>query len=126
MVRILQIFCVFISLLTGAILALCILDLGPQDPAVESICEQPSFLQRFEKLRNQRNTQGDKDSPLVVQAQAFAEYLNGPAEQEKKEAVVAGRKPPRNTAKAPKTRAVPTAKFKLEGTQPQEPDICTQ
>jgi len=60
----------------------------------------------------------------VVQASAFAAYLTGPVVQEKKEAVVAERKPPRNIAKAPKIRVVPTAKFKLEGTSyyPNQPE----
>lgn len=124
MVRVLQIFCVLISLLTGAVLALCVHDLGHQDPAIESICRQPSVLQRFEELRNQRDTPTEKNAPLVVQAQAFATFLNGPVEQEKKEVIVAGQRSPRNIAKAPKIRVVPSAKFKLEGTSyyPNQPD----
>ena len=124
MVRILQIFCVLICLLTGAILALCVHDLGHEDPAVKSICIQPSVLQRFEDLRSRRDTLTEKNAPLVVQAQAFAAYLNGPAVQEKKDVVATGRGSPRNIAKAPKIRVVPTAKFKLEGTSyyPNQPD----
>ena len=116
MVRVLQIFCVLICLSTGAVLALCIIDLGHQDPTIKGIYRQPSVLQRFEELRSQRNTQVEKNAPLVVQAQAFAAYLNGPVVQEKKEVVATGRKLPRNIAKAPKIRVVPSAKFKLEGT----------
>ena len=115
MVRVLQIFCVLICLSAGAVFALCILDLGHQDPTVKSICQQPSVLQRFEELHSQQTTLTDKESPLVVQAQAFAAYLNGPVIQEKEE-VATGSKPPRNTPKAPKIRAIPSAKFKLEGT----------
>jgi len=124
MVRVLQIFCILICLSTGAVLALCVHDLGYENPAVEGICRQPSVLQRFEELRSQRNTQTEKNAPLVVQAQAFAAYLNGPVVQDNKEAVVAGQKPPRNIAKAPNTRVVPTAKFKLEGTSyyPNRPE----
>ncbi len=83
MVRVLHIFCVFISLSTGAVLALCIIDLGHQNPEVQSICEQPSFLQRFEELHSKQDIPTEKESPLVVQAQAFAEYLNGPVVQGK-------------------------------------------
>jgi len=124
MVRVLQIFCVLISLSTGAVLVLCIIDLRHQDPEGQRICEQLSIRQRFEALHNQQNNLTDKESPLVVQAQAFAAYLNGPVVQEKKEVVIAGRRFPRNTAKAPKTRIIPTAKFKLEGTSyyPQQPE----
>ena len=91
MVRVLQIFCVLIFLLTGAVLALCIIDLGHQDPEVQSICQQPSFLQRFDELHSKQDIPTEKESPLVVQAQAFAAYLNGPVVQEKQAAVVAGR-----------------------------------
>jgi len=123
-VRIVWIFCVLICLSAGAILALCVHDLGHENPAVKSICEQPSVQQRFEELHNQRDIQTEKNSPLVVQTQAFAAYLNGPVVQEKKEVVVAGRKPPRNIAKVPKIRVVTTAKFKLEGTSyyPNRPE----
>jgi hypothetical protein len=122
-VRILQIFCFLICLSAGIVLALCIIDLGHKDPEVQRICNQPSVLQRFEELHNQRNTQVEKESPLVVQAQAFATYLNGPVVQEK-EVVATGSKPPRNTPKSLKTRIVPTAKFELEGTSyyPNRPD----
>ena len=124
MVRILQIFCILISLSTGAVLALCVHNLGHDDPAVKSICRQPSVLRRFEELRSKRETLTEKNAPLVVQARAFAAYLNGPIVQEKKEVVVDGRRSSRNIAKAPKIRVVPTAKFKLEGTSyyPQQPE----
>ena len=75
-------------------------------------------------MRSKRNTQTEKTAPLVVQTQAFAAYLNGPVVQEKKEVVATGSKPPRNIAKVPKIRVVPTAKFKLEGTSyyPNQPE----
>ena len=116
MVRVLQIFCVLICLSTGAVLALCVHDLGHVDPEMERICRQPSILQRFEELCSRRDTLTEKNAPLVVQAQAFATFLNGPVEQEKKEVIVAKRRSSRNIAKAPKIRVVPSAKFKLEGT----------
>jgi len=124
MVRVLQIFCVLICLSTGAVLALCVHDLGYENPAVEGICRQPSILQRFEELRSQRDTLTEKNAPLVVQASAFATYLNGPVEHESKEVVVAGRRAPRNIAKVPKIRVVPSAKFKLKGTSyyPNRPE----
>jgi len=124
MVRVLQIFCILISLSAGAVLALCVHDLGHEDPEVQSICEQPSVLQKFEELQSWQDTLTDKESPLVVQAQTFASYLNGPVVQEKKEEVAAGRKSPRNIAKTPKIRVVPSAKFKLEGTSyyPNRPE----
>ena len=124
MVRILQIFCILICLSAGAVLALCIIDLGHHDPVVESICQQPSVLRRFEELRSQPDNLTEKNAPLVVQAQAFAVYLNGPVVQKKKEVVATGRRPPGNIAKTPKIRAVPTARFKLEGTSyyPQQPE----
>jgi hypothetical protein len=119
-----RIFCVFICLSAGAVLTLCIHDLGHQDPAVERFCKQPSIQQGFEELRSKRENPTEKDSPLVVQAQVFAAYLEGPVVQDKKEVIVAGRTSPRNIAKAPKIRVVPTAKFKLEGTSyyPQQPE----
>lgn len=124
MMRIAQIFCVLICLLTGAVLALCVHDLERVDPEVQRICEQPSIQQKFEELRSQQDTLTDKESPLVVQAQAFAAYLKGPVVQEEKEVVVAERKPLGNITQAPKIRIVPTAKFKLEGTSyyPNQPD----
>ena len=124
MVRVLQIFCFLICLSAGAVLALCILDLGHQDIDVQRICEQPSVLQRFEELRSKQDTLMEKESPLVLQAQTFAAYLNSPVVQDNKEVIVAGQTSPRNIAKAPKIRAVPTAKFKLEGTSyyPQQPE----
>ena len=119
-----QIFCVLISLLTGAVLALCVHDIGHDDPAVKGICRQPSVLRRFEELRSRQDNLREKNAPLVVQTQAFAAYLNGPDEQEKKEVVATGRGSPRNIAKVPKIRVVPTAKFKLEGTSyyPNQPE----
>jgi len=124
MVRVLQIFCVLICLSTGAVLALCVHDLVHQDMDVQRICRQPSVLRRFEELHSRRDTLIEKNAPLVVQAQAFAAYLNGPAVQEKNEVVATGQRPPRNIAKAPRIRIVPTAKFKLEGTSyyPQQPE----
>ena len=124
MIRIVQIFCFLICLSAGAVLALSVHGLGHQNPEVQRICEQPSVLQRFVELHSQQNTHTEKNAPLVIQAQTFAAYLNGPVVQEKKEVEVAGRKPPLNTAKAPKVRGVPTAKFKLEGTSyySQQPD----
>jgi hypothetical protein len=124
MVRVLQIFCVLICLSAGAVLALSVHDLGRVDPEVQRICEQPSVLQRYKELRSQRDTLTEKNAPLVVQASAFAVYLNGPVVQEKKEVVATERKNPRNIAKAPKVRVVPTAKFKLEGTSyyPNQPE----
>jgi len=124
MVRILQIFCVFICLSAGAVLALCVHDSGHQDIDVQRICEQPSVLQRYKELHNQRDTLTEKNAPLVVQAQAFAAYLKGPVVQEKKEVVATGRKKPWNIVEAPKIRVVPTAKFKLEGTSyyPNRPE----
>ena len=65
MVRVLQIFCVLISLSAGAVLALCVLDLGYQDPAINSICQQPSVLRRFEELRSKPDTQTEKNAPLA-------------------------------------------------------------
>ena len=123
-VRIVQIFCVFICLSAGVVLALCVHDLGHQDTKVQRICEQPSALQRFEELHNKRDALTDKESPLVVQAQVFAAYLNGPVVQDNKEVIVTGQTSPRNIAKTPKTRIAPTAKFKLEGTSyyPQQPE----
>ena len=99
-------------------------DLEQHDPDVQRICEQPSVRQRFEELRSQRDTLTEKNAPLVIQAQAFASYLNSPVVQEKKEVVTTERKKPRNVAQAPKARVVPTAKFKLEGTSyyPNRPD----
>ena len=124
MVRVLQVFSVLVSLSTVVVLALCVLDIGHEDPAVERICRQPSVLRRFEELHSQRDTLTEKESPLVAQASAFAAYLKGPVEQGKNEVVVAEQKPPRNIAKVPKIRIVPSAKFKLEGTSyyPQQPD----
>jgi hypothetical protein len=124
MVRILQTFCVLICLSAGAVLVLCIIDLRHQDPAVKSICQQPSVLKKFEELHSKRNAMTEKESPLIVQAQAFAAYLNGPVVQDNKEVIVAGQTSPLNIAKAPKIRVVPTAKFKLEGTSyyPQQPE----
>ena len=124
MIRILQIFFVFISISAGIVLALCILNLGHQDPVVERFCKQPSIQQRFEELRSKRENPTEKDSPLVVQAQAFATYLNGPVVQDKKDSVVADQKLPLYITKAPETRVVPTAKFKLEGTSyyPNQPE----
>lgn len=122
--RVLQIFCVLICLSAGAVLALCVHDLGYEDPAVQRICSQPSVLQRYKELHNQQDTLTEKDSPLVVQTQAFAAYLNGPAVQQKKEVIAAGRNSQRNIAKVPKVQVVPSAKFKLEGTSyyPQQPE----
>jgi hypothetical protein len=124
MVRVLQIFCVFICVSAGAVFALCSINLGHQDPAVQRFCEQPSIQQRFEELRSKRENPTEKDSPLVVQAQAFATYLNGHVVQEKKEAEIAEQRSPRNIAKSPKIRVVSTAKFKLEGTSyyPNQPE----
>jgi len=124
MVRVLQIFCVLICLLTGAILALSLHGLRCIDPDVQRICKQPSILQRFEELRSRRDTLTEKNAPLIVQASAFAAYLNGPVVQESKEVVATGRTSPRNIAKAPKVQVVPSAKFKLEGTSyyPNQPD----
>jgi hypothetical protein len=124
MVRVLQIFCVLICLSAGAVFALCVLNLGHQNPVVERFCEQPSIQQRFEELHSKRENPTEKDSPLIVQAQAFAAYLNGPVVQEKKEIVVAGRRSSRNIAKAPKIHVVPSVKFKLEGTSyyPDQPE----
>jgi hypothetical protein len=67
---------------------------------------------------------GGEKCGLIVQAQAFASYLKGPIEQEKKEVVIAQRKPPARTKTLPKPRFVPSAKFKLEGTSyyPNQPD----
>jgi hypothetical protein len=122
--RMVKIFCFLICLSAGAVLVLCILDLGHQDLVVQRFCEQPSVLQRFEELRSKRDALTEKESPLVVQASAFAAYLNGPVVQEKKEVVTTERKNPRNVAQAPKIRAVPSAKFKLEGTSyyPNQPE----
>jgi hypothetical protein len=119
-----QIFCVLICLSAGAVLALCVHDLGRVNPEVQRICEQPSVLQRFEELHSQQNALTEKDSPLVLQTQSFAAYLNGPVVQETKEVVAAEQKPPRNITKAPKTRTGPTAKFMLEGTSyyPNQPE----
>jgi len=124
MVRVLQIFCILICLSAGAVLALCVHGLGHEDSAVERICRQPSVLRRFKELRSKPDNLTEKNAPLVVQAQAFAVYLKGPVEQEKNEVIVAGRKSPRNTVKAPKIRGIPSAKFKLEGTSyyPQQPE----
>jgi hypothetical protein len=124
MVKVLRIFCFLIFLSAGAVLALCVHDLGRVDPEVQRICEQPSVLQRYKELHNQQDTLTEKDSPLVVQTQAFAAYLNGPVVQEKKEVIATGRKPPLNIAKAPKVQVVPSAKFKLEGTSyyPNRPE----
>ena len=123
-VKMVQIFCVLICLSAGAVLALCMHDLEQHDPEVQRICEQPSVRQRFEELRNKQDALIEKESPLVVQAQALAAYLNSPVVQEKKEVVATERKNPLNVAKAPKIRVVPSAKFKLEGTSyyPNRPD----
>ena len=115
MLRIVQIFCVLICLSAGAVFALCVLNLGHNDPKVQRFCEQPSIQQRFEELLSKRENPTEKDSQLVVQASAFAAYLDGPVIQEK-EVMATGSKPTLNTPKAPKIRAVPSAKFKLEGT----------
>jgi len=123
-IRMVQIFCVLICLSAGAILALCVLELGHHDPEVQRICEQPSILQKFEDSCSKRENPTEKESPLVVQAQAFAAYLNGPVVQDNKEVIVAEQKPLRNIAKTPKTRFISTAKFKLEGTSyyPNQPE----
>lgn len=103
---------------------LCVLDLGRMDPEVERICRQPSVLRRFEELNNPRVTMTEENSPLVLQTQSFAAYLNGPVVQENKEVIVAGQTPPQNIAKTPKIRVIPTAKFELEGTSyyPNQPE----
>lgn len=116
MVRVLQIFCVLVFLLTGAVLTLCVLDWGDENPQVERICGQPSVLRRFEEICNQRDTPTEKGSPLVVQAQAFASYLNGPPVQRKRGVVVAEQRSSRGITKNPKISVVPSAKFTLEGT----------
>ena len=124
LVTILRIFCVLAFISTGTVIALCVHDFGHRDMDIQRISEQPGILHRFEELHSQQDNLTEKNSPLVVQAQAFAAYLNRPVVQEKKEVVVAGRKPLRNIAKAPKIRVIPTAKFKLEGTSyyPNQPE----
>jgi len=115
-VRILHIFCAFVYVSTGAVLTLCVLDWGRKDPQVTRICEQPNVLRRFEEVHNQRDTPTEKGPPLVVAAQAFASYLNGPPVQSKRQIASAEQLPPRSITKAPKVRVVPSAKFTLEGT----------
>lgn len=115
-VRILYIFGVFALLLTGAVLTICVLDRGGKNPQVERLCQQPSVLEQFEEIHNGRVAPTEKGPPLVVAAQAFSSYLDGPPVQSKREAAVVQQRPPRSITKTPKIRFASSAKFTLKGT----------
>jgi len=125
MVLILRLFNIFACLSAGGVLVLGALGLMRENPQVEQILQQPSIIQRFEDARYQENNPAEESSPLVVQARAFASYLNPPPPGEKKQTQLfaAEQTPSRNTPEIPKL-PVPSAKFKVLGTSyyPNQPE----
>lgn len=125
MLRIVQIFGIFICVSTGAVLVLCLYCWEHNNPDVEKICAQPDIAERFRETHSQREIIVEKSSPLVTQAQAFAAYLSGPSPD--KEGIGAKSIPSPSSLYVPKittmAQPVSSAKFKLQGTSyyPHEP-----
>ena len=67
----------------GTILTLSILDWSRKDPRTEEILAYPSAVQRFIGQGNGSGVRPAEVSPLVVQAEAFALYLDPPKVSER-------------------------------------------
>ena len=125
MVIILRIFSVFACLSMSVVFVLSVLGLMRENPQVEQMLQQPNIVERFEETCDKQDNPAEKSSLLVVQAQAFASYLNPPPPGEKKQTQLfaAEQTPSRNTPEIPPP-PVPTAKFKVLGTSyyPNQPE----
>lgn len=115
MVIMLRIFGAFAYLSAGVVFVLTVFGFMHENPQIEQMLQQPGIIQRFEETRGQRDNPAEKSSPLVVQARAFASYLNAPPPSKEKEVVAVEQKPAQNTPKIP-VKPVPSAKFKVLGT----------
>jgi len=125
MVIILRMFSAFAYLSAGAVCVLGVLSFKHENPQIEQILQQPNIVKRFEEICDKQDNPAEKNSPLVVQAHAFASYLNPPPPSEKKEKKLFATEqaPLQNTSEIPMP-PVPSAKFKVLGTSyyPNQPE----
>ena len=125
MVVMLRIFSAFVYLSAAAVCVLGVLGFMSENPQTEQILQQPNIVERFEKICDKQNNPAEESSPLVVQARAFASYLNPPppSKEEEKKLFATEQTPSQNTTKIPKPPA-PSAKFKVLGTSyyPNQPE----
>jgi len=125
MVRILYLLSVFVLLAAGNVFMLCVPQWSRDDAKISAVLTARSAVETFMEGRNRHpDNTGEIASPLLVQAQIFASYLN-PAQPAKEIASAAPRFASRSSSSAPAIRPpAPTMRFKLHGTSyyPNQPE----
>jgi hypothetical protein len=121
MARLFYILGVCAMLAAGGVLGLWLKGRGRAHAELEEILSRSDAIQRFRAEGSGPGLHPTKDPPLLVQAQALAQYLNPPKALDKPSAPVlaANAAPPVPTIRP----AAPSAKFTLHGTSyyPNQP-----
>jgi hypothetical protein len=122
MVRLLYILGVWLVLVGAVMFGFWLADRNRADPQLETILNCPSAVDRFRQDMDNKQGPDRTASPLVVQAEAFARYVNPPKSPDVPSA-------PALTASTaspvpPIHPAAPAAKFRLHGTSyyPNQPE----
>jgi hypothetical protein len=130
MVRMLNSLAVLALLAAGGVSTLCILQWGDDTgPADGHVLDGPSVIELFKQQNAARGpAPQNRATPLMVQAEAFASYLNPPKPAKVTKAALTSKPPvllPVDSRTTPRIRpAAPSAHFKLHGTSyyPNQPE----
>jgi hypothetical protein len=122
MVRLLHILGSCAMLAGCGVFGLCLSERGSDDPQLAAILNGPSAIDKFRQDAVNRQSFDRRASPLIVQAQAFALYLDPPKGPNKASGPVL-----RASSALPVLGirpAAPSVKFRLHGTSyyPNQPD----